>query len=374
MPTDWERKPEILAVDDDHGILAVLTALLTELGGTMRTATCVAEAEAAMATLMPDVLLLDAMMPGEDGFAFCQRLKATPAYRFLPVLMITALDGAEFIARGLGAGADDFISKPIDAVVLRARVRSLLRIKRLYDERTRLLQFNEDWTHMLAHDMRQPLTAIQGYSELLATGNTLGGDDQELLQRIQVGAQGLQRQLDDILAVGRFEANRVVLNPRPLEVTQLIAEALDTVRFEAEKREVRLRADTAALGGAARVSHLDPELLLRVLINLLANAIRHSPRQGVVTVTAEGIDSSPPTAAAAHALRLRFRVSDEGPGVPVPLRERIFDKYEMVAMHRRGERQAGIGLYFCQLAVAAHGGSIRVGDHSPTGAEFRVDV
>jgi two-component system cell cycle response regulator len=86
------------------------------------------------ASWKPDLILLDVMMPGMDGFETCRRLKADPVTRHIPVVLVTALDGREDKLKGLDAGADDFVTKPIDDVILFARVRSLLRLKSVMDE------------------------------------------------------------------------------------------------------------------------------------------------------------------------------------------------------------------------------------------------
>jgi DNA-binding response OmpR family regulator len=82
----------------------------------------------------PDVILLDVMMPGMDGFGICQHLKTDKHWQHIPIILITALNSKEDVVRGLDAGADEFISKPVEGLELRARVRSMLRIKQQYDQ------------------------------------------------------------------------------------------------------------------------------------------------------------------------------------------------------------------------------------------------
>ena len=124
----------ILVVDDVEANVRVLEAKLTiEYYDVLKCSDGPTALEIA-ARDQPDIILLDVMMPGMDGFETCRRLKADPLTRHIPVVMVTALDGREDRIKGLEAGADDFVTKPIDDVVLFARVRSLSRLKLVMDE------------------------------------------------------------------------------------------------------------------------------------------------------------------------------------------------------------------------------------------------
>jgi class 3 adenylate cyclase/CheY-like chemotaxis protein len=128
---------KILVVDDTALNVKLLADLLAAKGYATCTASSGAEALAVVARERPDLVLLDVMMPGMSGYEVCQALRANPAHAMLPVVLVTALDPAQERARGLDAGADDFLSKPVSQHELLARVRSLLRIKTLYDETSR---------------------------------------------------------------------------------------------------------------------------------------------------------------------------------------------------------------------------------------------
>lgn len=124
----------ILVVDDVALNVKLLADLLEAKGYRTRTAASDREALDALAAQRVDLVLLDVMMPGMSGFDVCRAIRADPTQAMLPLVLVTALDPAEERARGLDAGADDFLSKPVSAGELLARVRSLLRIKSLYDE------------------------------------------------------------------------------------------------------------------------------------------------------------------------------------------------------------------------------------------------
>jgi adenylate cyclase len=132
-------RPLILAVDDEPANLALLRKLLTHLGYDVVEAVDGPSALGAVATAAPDLVCLDVMMPGLDGVEVCQRLRRQPEYAGLPILLLTALNRPEDKARGLEAGANDFLSKPFDEIELSARLRSLLRTKALQDRLADLL-------------------------------------------------------------------------------------------------------------------------------------------------------------------------------------------------------------------------------------------
>ena len=150
---------KILVVDD----VAMNVKLLADLLGAKGYATCTAasgaEALARLASDRPDLVLLDVMMPGMSGYEVCAAIRADPAHAMLPVVLVTALDPAQERAKGLDAGADDFLTKPVSQAELLARVRSLLRIKSLYDEVLRqkleLAELNRTLEERVEHGVRE---------------------------------------------------------------------------------------------------------------------------------------------------------------------------------------------------------------------------
>jgi len=125
---------DILVVDDNAANVRLLSDLLTVHGFQVRSARDGDGCLAAVAEKMPDLVLLDVIMPGIDGFGVCRALRSDKRYQMLPIVLVTSLDPQGERVKGLDAGADDFLSKPIHAPELLARVRSLLRVKQLYDQ------------------------------------------------------------------------------------------------------------------------------------------------------------------------------------------------------------------------------------------------
>src|SRR5258708_19600710 len=146
-PEKLETAARILIVDDHEDNVELLRARLESWGYETSSASDGAEALATIERTLPDLVLLDIMMPKIDGIEVARQVKSNPDLPFIPIIMQTALDSTENKVEGLEAGADDYITKPIDFPELRARVRSMLRIKRLQetleDRDRQLLQFNQ---------------------------------------------------------------------------------------------------------------------------------------------------------------------------------------------------------------------------------------
>jgi two-component system, sensor histidine kinase and response regulator len=172
----------ILVVDDEPDNFEVLEALLASMNYTLHYASHGQEAIASLAKFDPDLILLDVMMPGIDGIEVCKRIKAMSEWQAVPIVMVTALSGSTDLARCLASGADDFISKPVNGVELRARVHSMLRIKKQHDRiealsklqrnsinslKSNLSELNSDLSIGFSNESTAPLHNILGKLHLL---------------------------------------------------------------------------------------------------------------------------------------------------------------------------------------------------------------
>jgi putative two-component system response regulator len=176
------RAPRILVVDDQPSIAGLMSQLLSIRGYDVVTATNAEEAEAEVRRQVPDLILSDVVMPGKSGYEFCRELKDNPATRLIPFVLITGLSDSGDKVRGIEAGADDFLNKPVLAEELIARVKSLLRLKEFTDE----LETADSvlCTLGLIVENRDPYT--EGHCERLALhatdlGRHLGMDEDSIL-------------------------------------------------------------------------------------------------------------------------------------------------------------------------------------------------
>lgn len=354
----------VLVVDDEPANRELLRDLLEARGFQVREA---ADGYAALDALakwdLPDVILLDIMMPGLDGFEVCRKIRENAATSHLPVIMVTALADRASRLRGISEGASDFLTKPIDTVDTHMRVRNAAQSKKTFDQlvekNRRLLEAEEardSLVHMIVHDLKSPLTSVLGYCKLLKGMARERMDDQqvEFLNRSIAGGQRTLEMVDSILSVNRLEAGQLVLQPEPTSVGGLLIELADSLGPIAP---AGLQLDFHPPDDDFSVA-LDSSLVRRVLANLIDNAMRFSkPKEGQVKVSASG-----------NAGEVRFSVADNGKGIPPESREAVFDKFSQVAQTSR--RNYGLGLAFCRLAVERHGGRIWIEGEPDGGAVF----
>jgi class 3 adenylate cyclase/CheY-like chemotaxis protein len=157
---------KILVVDDTPRNVKLLADLLTVKGYSVVTAASGREALASVDREPPDLVLLDVVMPEMSGYEVCRAIRAQPATAMLPVIMVTALDPGEERVKGIEAGADDFLTKPINQPELLARVRSLLRIKELYDQVQAQTAELSEWNKTLEHRVQDQVTQLERLGRL----------------------------------------------------------------------------------------------------------------------------------------------------------------------------------------------------------------
>jgi two-component system, sensor histidine kinase and response regulator len=379
---DFRRKDEsgstgdpgrILVVDDTAANVRLLSGILQIAGYTVETAGNGPDALPVCERNPPDVVLLDVMMPDMDGFEVCRRIKATDP--FLPVVMVTALQDTADRVRALEAGADDFLTKPVDEVEVLARVRTLVRARRqhreletAYFDLRRAESLRDSLSAMLVHDLRTPLTGIIGPLETLIADPAapLSAIQKEMLNICRNSSYQLLGMVNDLLDVNKMEAGEIALERAELLPEEAAGEALALVQTLADQKDIRVERDIAP--DLPRLN-ADRDLLRRILVNLLGNALKFTPRDGTVTLSLhrEEQESGEPSVV--------FTVRDTGEGIPRESFTRIFEKFGQVESRKEGRKMStGLGLTFCKMAVEAHGGHIWVESELGQGSAFFVSL
>ncbi len=362
----------IMVVDDDVESARLLECALLPLNFNVIKAHTGRDALALLEKAMPDLILLDVLMPDLNGFEICSMVKEKvdqTDYDFIPVIMVTALSSRRDKIKGLEAGADDFISKPMDLAELLAKVKSLLRIKYLhkslqegYEELKRLERVKDLLTQMIVHDLKNPLTAIMGCLELLdmRLGESLPPEERFSPHNILHITHRMLRLINNLLDITKMEEGKLGLDYVNIEIDRLFQEIEEMFSSDAQRRSIRIVQEIEDVP----VFQADRGLLVRILENLVSNAIKSitSRRAGLITLKA-GTD--------AEGRQVVISVTDNGCGIPERYQDKIFDKFEQVKMRKKGERfDTGLGLTFCKLAIETHKGEIFVRSREGEGSEF----
>ena len=313
----------------------------------------------------PDLVLLDIMMPGIDGIEVCRRIKSDPRTAMIPVILVTALHDWEHRMAGIDAGASDFVTKPINLDEVALRVRNGVRAKQMYDqlqEQNRALEelqnLRDNMTHMVIHDMRTPLTMVLGYLDLFdATGpRDLEPNDRNTLARVREGATRLDRMINSLLEITQLQEGRLPLHLGVCCLFELCQELVADFRIQKGGRELSLVNE----GETPIQIDCDRDLVTRMLANLVGNAIKFTPEDGVVRLVLRP-----------NGRYVEARVEDNGEGVPESFLGKIFQPFTR-APTRTEQRGNGLGLAFCKLVVEAHHGCIDVESTPGEGTVFKV--
>jgi signal transduction histidine kinase len=373
VPDVAEKPARILIVDDERRNRELLQVMLASEGFVLESAASGEEALALIAIQPPDLILLDVMMPGMDGYSVAGRIKSNTATKNIPVIMLTALDDRNARMLGLSAGAEDFLTKPVDRAELCVRVRNLLRLKAYGDELSAALSAVEaanivaaaalveagdarrmaehannaktQFLRAMSHELRTPLNAISGYTEILEMGirGAVNPEQTKDLGRIKRAAAYLLRLINDILTIARLEGARP-LNLVAISVNPVLAEVDGLCTLQAKARGLTL---SVIPSGVECLVAADAERFQQILLNLITNAIKFTPKGGSVTVGCDGDGDM-----------VRIRVTDTGVGVRLLDIDRVFEPFVQIDRHLTTETQQGVGLGLSisrELARAMHG-------------------
>ena len=379
---------KILAVDDSLTFLQELAAQMRAEGYDPVLAHSGEEALELLAVQPVDCILLDLLMPGLSGQETCKRIKNSPVWREIPLVMLTALEESEAMIAGINSGADDYITKTADFEILKARVRAQLRRKQFEDEnrrmREQLIQKEleaaetratkmlaetrallladlkakndelEAFSYSVSHDLRAPLRAIAGFSSILQSecASQLNEQGVHYLQRIERATERMSTLIGALLELSRVTRGKLAMES--FDLTALAQSVIDEFkRNEPERKvEVVIAPGMRAFG--------DQTLLRIVLSNLLGNAWKYTNKQALAHIeigTKPGDNGS------------IYYIKDNGAGFDMSRAENLFGPFQR--LHSEKEFPGtGIGLATVQRIVRRHGGDVWAEGKLNEGAAF----
>ncbi|GAB4364671.1 MAG: response regulator [Calditrichia bacterium] len=373
-----ERKARVLVVEDNQESVDLLVYFLNPAGYEVYTANDGLTALEMVKTVSPDIILLDIMLPGMDGYQVCERLKKDKSTFHIPIIMITALKELKDKIRALESGADDFVSKPFDNVELLTRVKSLLRLKFYHDEllrRNRELEeqkqalmredlLKKELTNLIVHDMKNPLFVIQGNLQMMALSKeAVPSAQQEVYtKRIARSSRSLLRMILNLLDISRLEQKQMEIEPIPTCLNDMVNDIVESIRDipEHQTKSVQIKEH-----GNPLTVYVDKEIFERVLDNLFHYVFQNTPDYKSIVIEAEEVEGQ----------KVILRVTHDGVPIPEKFKKKIFSKAAQPELKKAGFKPArGLGLLFCKLALEVQKGKIYLDENIKDKNSFVLEL
>ena len=324
--------------------------------------------ELAVQKPQPDLILLDIMMPGIDGYEVCRRLKADDRTRHIPVIFLSALDKESDELQGLDAGAVDFITKPFKLEVVRARINTQLELLRMRQQlQTARLkaeaasQSKSVFLANMSHEIRTPMSAIMGMTDL-ALEKASDPQQQSYLETVKLSADALLALINDILDFSKIEAGQMELDEHPFVLAESIEAAMRTVSILSKEKGLGITLEIApdvpvAVSG-------DSLRFRQIILNLLSNAIKFSDKGVIrinVTLEHAGLETT----------TLRVSVTDQGVGIKEEKLSSVFSAFSQAdSSVSRKFGGTGLGLAICRQLCELMDGTITVESEYGKGSTF----
>jgi two-component system sensor histidine kinase/response regulator len=374
MSNENTRKFTILLVDDNTANLDVLLKALKNDNYRLLAAKSGEEAIKRAELVLPDLILLDVMMPGIDGFETCRILKEKEKVRDIPVIFMTALTETENKVKGFELGAVDYVTKPIqyEEVLLRVQNHLLIQdLKKSLQEKNRELEERNNmldlaltkerelnklksrFVYMASHELRNPLSVIITISRLL--GMDIAPEGKEGMEKIIKSVNYITQLLDDILLDTMAQEEDLKFNPQPMDIESFCREI--TGNYSLVNPEYNIVFETENI---EKPLNADEKLLSHILSNIISNSIKYSPQNSEILFRVKMKDN-----------RLSFLIKDNGIGISPEDQETLFQEF------KRGTnvgkiKGSGLGLSIVKRCVELHQGEIKIESKPGQGTAISV--
>lgn len=358
----------ILVVDDVPQNLQVLRTALQKEGYRIAAANNGQVALRFLQKEIPDLILLDVMMPEINGFEVCRQIKSQPAFESVSVIFLTARTEVEDVIAGFDAGGVDYITKPFNMAELLMRVKTHIELKQARDKilayNQELKELNEEKNEFLgiaSHDLKNPLTVILMQADTIAHDPECAPALQERGEEIVHSAQRMMDIIRNLLDINRLESGRLEPESELFDVHELISELVWQKETLAQAKQIQLEWQPL---DELLLVQTDWQLFQQIIENLLSNAIKYSPLGSTVRI---GLES--------EADSVTCFIADQGPGFSQADQAKMYKKFaRLSARPTAGEHSNGLGLSIVHKLAGLLGAKIRCETSPGQGSCFYISL
>jgi signal transduction histidine kinase/HPt (histidine-containing phosphotransfer) domain-containing protein len=363
------EKMLILIVDDNPENRKVLGSFLTQNGYEVGVSSSGYKALEFIENKLPDLILLDIMMPEIDGFEVCVKLKSDSLAKHIPVIFLTAKTDIRDIVRGFKVGGADYVTKPFNNAELLARVNTHIEQQRLErelkDAKTAAEQADKQKSLFLAnmsHEIRTPLNSVIGFTELLLADET-DARKRERLHLISQSGENLLNIINDILDFSKIEADELEIAPQKFNISEIFELTRETFAPQAAAKGLSFQLSFHHKTSESFPKNIigDSHRISQILTNLLSNAVKFT-HQGSISIICTYEQE-----------QATLKVVDTGIGIAQKKQTLIFSPFRQAdASTTRKFGGTGLGLAITRRLVKMMGGSITLQSEPAVGSAFTV--
>jgi len=367
-----ETKETILIVDDQALNIQTLSKLLKDEYHILIATSGLQALEIIEKQEKPDLILLDINMPEMNGYEVCKTLKNKSDTKDIPIIFVTALDGVEDEEKGFHYGAVDYISKPFQPIIVRARVKNQIKLKRtekaLISARETAIEASKAKSEFIAnmsHEIRTPLNGVIGFTELLLQSD-LNNLQKEYAENANISGKALLEIINDVLDFSKIEAGQLELENIKINFLNIIESVFDILKFQSAIKGLELILNIP--NNIPEFIEVDPIRLKQILINLINNAVKFTEK-GYVELKVLFTDLGN------NYGKYEFFIIDTGIGIKEEDKKYLFNAFSQVdnsTTRRFGG--TGLGLTISSMLVKKMGGELQVNSQYNKGSEFYFSI
>jgi signal transduction histidine kinase len=356
----------ILIADDDAATRKMISQYLKKKGHNVFEASNGIEAFTSIIEHPVNIVVIDWVLPGMDGIDVCRKIRERQEKNYVFFIMLTAKEEKKDLIEGFEAGVDEYIMKPVNLQELIARIKvgaRIVRLERKLIEKQRELVGNNEMKNkfigIVAHDLRNPVISIRGFSELLLKdANKFNEDQNEFIGIIHSTSRNMLAMINDLLDISRIESGNMQLSRKNGSLSKLIIERIRMIQLQADKKHITVYKELSPIPEVA----FDEQRLGQAIDNLITNAIKFAPIGSNVYLSLQQDGEI-----------VKFSVTDEGPGIPREEQHLLFSEFHRLSIRPTGgETSTGLGLAIAKKIIEAHNGLIEFETQEGMGSTFSL--